>query len=249
MATFDGEDWGVRIRALFPNPWTSTAANTNTGNPQTSGIFYALTRGAGDNLATAYQQMQYVKNQTRLASATEINIDNASIDLFGSLQPRQPLESDLNFATRMRQTLIAPLGTVQGIQQVVASYIGYNPGALQGSIYQLFGLDTSGGLETFGGLDGFNAQSVILPKVYVFDQMTDPVLAAKLNIVPPQFCVLLLYNAGNAPGLYAGRSYAGRDYMVNAKLRLGPPLTSALATLVNASKVPGSTAIYGSNYS
>ena len=239
---FGQTDFAQRFLRLIPQSWLSTAAQQN------GSLWYSLAQGAGAGLSAAYAQLAYVKNQMRIASATDQNVDNISTDVFGTLLPRRPFELDPDFGTRIRQAIVSPQPTIAGITSVVRSYLGYNPGQLQAAIYQLFGLDTYGGLDTFGGLDGFNVASVIVPSVYVFDQQSDPLLAARLSIAPPQFCILLFYGAGSAPGFFAGRSLAGRNYLINSKLRTGNPLTPALDTIVRAAKAEGTTPIYASNY-
>jgi hypothetical protein len=247
VISFSASDFGARLRALIPTIWFGNNATVKTGIPATNGIQLSITEGLGSGLAFNYQQIQYARLQTRLATTTDTNLDQASLDYFAGALPRNLGESDSAYSTRIRLQIVSPLGTIPAITNAVKAYLNYNPGALQASIYQLFGLSTQGGLGTRGGLIAFTPAAIIVPQVYVFDQQSDPILSAKLGVAPPQFCVLLLYNAGKASGFFAGRSFAGRDYLVNAKLQLGPALTTALDTIVRATKAEGTIPLYGCN--
>ncbi len=126
MATYDAADFGSRIRALLPQSWFSTAAQTSTGNSNTNGVLLAVTQGLGNGFAAVYTQLQYALAQTRLATATDTSLDAASLEMFNGVLPRGT-QSDAAFSTAIRQQVIAPLGTLAAVTSAVNAYFAANP--------------------------------------------------------------------------------------------------------------------------
>lgn len=220
MALFDLVDFGKRLVSVLPQSWfpaTDLIAGSTPIAPNAIPIADIM-QGFGSGYATVYAEIPYVLLQTRLQTATDKNLDQASLDLFAGVLPRVPNEPDSSFRARIMQLVIAPQPTIPGLQAVLSAYFAavmtYN------KVSTSFAADTQGAMDTGqGGFDvtlagnptptrplaadtqgsldnwGFADQPgpLTAPAVYVFDQQSDPVTAAILGITPPHFCVAIVY--------------------------------------------------------
>lgn len=250
--------FGQKLASLLPQSWFSTSAMTATpGNQSTNGITASVMNGLGAGHQIISNQQAYAKQQTRLMTATDVNVDAAAVDFFGLTMTRYPGESDRAYANRIVARLLWPQPTLAGIQNAVNAWLfgvqflpkqfpmgadtfgGLDtfgslddqlPNQSGGQTY--IGLDTSGALDTTGGMDtasvNFNA-----PTVYVFDLQSDPVTSALIspNIAPPQFCIFFNY-----PGYAVNLIHPINSYDSN------------LTAIVNAVKAEGCVPVFASNY-
>lgn len=219
---FSVPDWGRRLVALLPQPWFPSSSLVAGSVPVAANEIPvgSIMQGLGAGFAQMLSALTYTQMQTRFATMTDVNLDQASIDLFGGVLPRIAGESDLFFSTRIRQLVVAQQPTIPGMQAVLSAYlkslllstrqlsslgadtvgaldtIGALDTVLPSGIsppLQAFGMDTSGGFDTYGFLDEQTNQSLATPYVYVFDQQSDPITASFAGIKPPQFGVALLF--------------------------------------------------------
>lgn len=258
-ASFSPTDWANRVAALFPVPWRSTAALTVSGPAATNGILGSLMQGIGYGLASVWAQLVYAKMQTRLATATDTNLDAASVDFFGAgLFPRATGEPDRAYQARIQAALFYDCtipGITRLVQMFLANFTNAAPNQLlmgfdtqggadtaagiddpvaptQNAPAQMMSMDTSGGVDTWGVLDVAAPQGE-LPTVIVFDQQTNPTLCAAVTptpIVAPSFGIYLQYaNYANTPKVVA-------------------PPSPILAALVNLYRATPCIPVYCANY-
>jgi hypothetical protein len=135
--TGDPADMVARLRVVLPTRWFSDGAP----------VLGALLAGLGAAWSALYDLLTTIRQQTRIATASGVFLDIASVDYFGPRLPRGAMESDAAYSARIRQTLIAPRATR-------AAMIGATM-ALTGRAVQIFeprnATDTGGyGANTLG---------------------------------------------------------------------------------------------------
>lgn len=101
-------------------------------------ILNAILRGFGSIAAFIYCNMVYIKLQTRIITATDINLDYIALDYFGNLLKRCPGESDETFREAILKLLLAPRVTRQAMIDRLTDLTGRVP-----IVYEAFGSDTS----------------------------------------------------------------------------------------------------------
>ena len=72
--TGDQQDMMARLRTVLPTRWF----------PDSAPVLDGLLSGLASGWSWAYQQLQYVKAQTRIATATDVWLDIIANDYFGS---------------------------------------------------------------------------------------------------------------------------------------------------------------------
>jgi len=97
----DQADFVYRIKAVLPTKWF----------PDVTPILDGILNGLASSWASLYSALAYVKAQTRLATATGVNLDLFSVDFFGLTLPRFVNESDTQYRARIRRELLRPRGT------------------------------------------------------------------------------------------------------------------------------------------
>ena len=245
-----------RLTSLLPQSWFSSAALTTNAGVNNNGIVGSIMQGVGAVLALIYNQLQYAKLQSRLATASDVQVDLASIDFFAYGWPRYYGETDRAFATRIIQRLLWPQPTLIGIADAVNSWLyglqflpkmpplgadTYGATDTSGSLDAPYanrvqppgiGLDTYDYLDLTGGLDVSTVQTNP-PSVYVFDYASDPVTSALVGITATngEFGIFFNYPGYPISAIHAISSYS-------------PTLTY----IVNYVKAEGMTPVYCSNY-
>ena len=71
--TGDQQDILARLRTVLPARWF----------PDDAPVLDGLLNGLASGWSFAYQQLQYVKAQTRIATATDVWLDIIALDFFG----------------------------------------------------------------------------------------------------------------------------------------------------------------------
>jgi hypothetical protein len=122
MATGDQTDFIGRLRAVLPTSWFPlTASGATSATPVLDGVLTGLANIA----AYVYALIQYVKLQSRLLTCTDVFLDIASQDFFGTTLPRAVSESDSSFRSRILLNLFKPSGTraaiIAGITQLTGN--------------------------------------------------------------------------------------------------------------------------------
>jgi hypothetical protein len=98
MATGDIQDFVNRLTLRLPSGWFGDVGPTTT--PLLTGVL----NGLAGAWAVVWNQLAYVRAQTRISTATEGNLDLISADLYGGVLPRRT-----------------------GLLQAVQAYTGYPP--------------------------------------------------------------------------------------------------------------------------
>ena len=118
MATGDVTDMAARLWALVP-PWFGDRANS----PIVSGILAGFASG----LSWGYGLLQFVKQQTRIATATAPFLDIIAYDFFGPRIVRAPNQSDTSFRARILAEIMRPRATRASMVQVLTTLTGRTP--------------------------------------------------------------------------------------------------------------------------
>lgn len=101
-------------------------------------VLDAILRGFGSIAAFIYCNMVYIKNQTRIMTATDINLDYIALDYLWDLLKRCPGESDATFRAAILKLLLAPRVTKQAMIDRLTDLTGRVP-----IIYEAFEGDNS----------------------------------------------------------------------------------------------------------
>lgn len=257
MATFDANDFGARVTALFPwRRWASFTAVDVTVGPIFNGRLGALLYGLASQFPIAWNNLQYVKGEERFLTMTD-TADQAGLDLFAGVVARLPLETYHAYAGRLILTLTAGCPSIPGLTKILQAYLNaFNLGPKQteslaadvgqGSadnlgaadrvlpqsptLIQPLGADVGQGGADHWGFADEPGPGLTAPAVYVFDHTSDPATCALLGITDPQFGVALLY-----PGISTN------------VLKVGAAITPAFDLMVRTFKGPGFIPVYCSN--
>ena len=115
--TGDQQDMLARLRTVLPTRWF----------PDSAPVLDGLLSGLASGWSWAYQQLQYVKAQTRIATATDIWLDIIANDFFGSRLARRTGQSDEAFRSRIQRELFRERGTRGAIIAVLQDLTGRAP--------------------------------------------------------------------------------------------------------------------------
>ena len=113
----DQPDMLARLRAVLPTYWF----------PDSAPVLDGLLNGLAAGWAWSYQQLQYVKAQTRIATATDIWLDVIADDFFGNRLSRRPGQSDSALRGRIQRELFRERGTRGAIASVLLDLTGRAP--------------------------------------------------------------------------------------------------------------------------
>jgi hypothetical protein len=106
-----------RLQRLMPNGWFASGATP---------IRDALIVGAANAFALIFSLFAYLKNQTRIATATDGFIDLISLDLFGAELPRGTL-IDASYRSRIKSSVFPQRNTRAAIIAVLTHITGRVP--------------------------------------------------------------------------------------------------------------------------
>jgi len=120
MALGDQNDFVNRLTLRLPSGWFG---DVGTNTPILTGVLNGLAAA----WASVWNLLVYVTEQTRIATATEGNLDLISSDMFGGVLPRRTGESDASFRARIKGQLPLPRGTRAALLQAVQAYTGTPP--------------------------------------------------------------------------------------------------------------------------
>ena len=115
--TGDSPDMLARLKATLPANWFADSTPTLDG----------LLTGLAQLWSYLYAQIRFVREQTRIASATLGFLDAISQDFFGSALPRRLAEPDVNFRSRIQAELTRERNTRQAIISVLTDLTGRAP--------------------------------------------------------------------------------------------------------------------------
>ena len=142
----DTSDMQRRLRAMLPAGWFGD------DTPVLDQLLIAL--GAG--FSACWTLLQEVVLQSRIATAWGDFLDLIATDFFGTMLVRLPSEQDDAFRTRIRQTLLRPLGTRAAITTALFELTGKTPVVFEPGRTSDTGGYTLGGLG-FGVAGGWGS--------------------------------------------------------------------------------------------
>ncbi len=112
----DQDDILVRLKAALPAGWF----------PDSTPVLDAPLRGLASGWSWVYGAIQYVRNQARIASATEIWLDVIANDFFGNRIARSG-RNDVAFRDCIRREVLRERGTRSAVVEVLADLTGRQP--------------------------------------------------------------------------------------------------------------------------
>lgn len=113
MAKGDSKDLLARVKQLIPSRWFSTGAP----------IRDAIMGGISDTAAWVYSLTDYVKTQSRIATATGLWLDLIAFDFLGLYIRRKQL-NDKNFRAKIKATILQERVTRKGMISAVKTLTG-----------------------------------------------------------------------------------------------------------------------------
>ena len=136
----DQADISGRLTAVLPSRWFADQ----------SPILAGILSGFAWAWAGSYSLLQYVKAQTRIASATDVWLDIIARDFFGSNLVRRADQGDDPFRERIQRELFRERGTRAALISVVQDLTGRPPVIFEPARTT----DTGGYRLTSGGVTG-----------------------------------------------------------------------------------------------
>jgi hypothetical protein len=120
----DQNDFVGRLKANLPQGWFPVeSALSGTLSP----VLTSILSGPAWSLSWIYALLGYTKDQTRMATATDVWLDIISQDFFGGMLQRYNNETDSHFLLRIQQNLLAPKNTRAAMIQVLEELTGNIP--------------------------------------------------------------------------------------------------------------------------
>jgi hypothetical protein len=113
----DQSDFLGRLRSVLPVRWF----------PDFTPVLDALLGGLACGWTSIYQQLQYVRAQTRIATATDIWLDVVAQDYFGSRVTRRTGQDDAPFRAAIQRELFRERGTRMAVVSVLQDLTGRPP--------------------------------------------------------------------------------------------------------------------------
>lgn len=107
--TGDRADMVARLRAVLPTHWF----------PEDTPVLDGVLNGLASAWTWLFQLLQYVRAQTRLATATGVWLDVIAQDFCGTRLTRRSGQSDDAFRNRIRQELLRERGTRNAVTSVL----------------------------------------------------------------------------------------------------------------------------------
>jgi hypothetical protein len=111
----DHADFVGRLKAALPSRWFPVGATP---------ILDALLGGLASAWVSIYALLQYVILQTRIATATDRNLDYIAGDFFGLDLPRLAGERDASYSLRIRAEMFRPRGTRAAVIRALTDLTG-----------------------------------------------------------------------------------------------------------------------------
>lgn len=95
-------------------------------------VLNALIAGVAETDSYIYGLIDYVNLQTRIKTATDINLDYISKDFFGDELPRKTGENDASFRNRILANLLVKKATRYAIANIIFNLTGIEPVMIEG---------------------------------------------------------------------------------------------------------------------
>ncbi len=121
MATGDQDDMQGRLQAVLPRSWF----------PDSTSVLSGVTAGLAAAWSSVWDLFVYVRLQTRIATATEGNLDLIAADYLGPAFTRRPAETDAAFRARIQRALLTPTATRAAVVAQLVSLTGNTPAIVE----------------------------------------------------------------------------------------------------------------------
>lgn len=115
--TGDASDMARRLRTVLPQGWFG----------DDTPVLDTLLQGLGAGLSAFYGLLEFVRAQTRIATAVGTFLDGVAADFFGAACVRWTTEPDSAFRVRIQQTLLRPRGTRSALATALTDLTGRAP--------------------------------------------------------------------------------------------------------------------------
>lgn len=125
IPTITGAQFAARIADLFPRGWCSDTAR------QPGGIVYAMLLAVGNEIQITQAELQYALAAQRIGTSTFPELDDVSLDFFGTRFPRPAGLSDAAYAQQIIAMLFQPAATRSALQNALTALTGYVPRMLE----------------------------------------------------------------------------------------------------------------------
>src|SRR5277367_3073021 len=104
----DQQDMCSRLRAVLPTQWF----------PDSTPVLDAVLSGFASGWSWVYGILQYVRAQTRIATASDVWLDVIAMDFFGDRLIRWPNQDDGVLRDRITRELFRERGTRTAVREV-----------------------------------------------------------------------------------------------------------------------------------
>jgi len=145
----DTEDMVGRLGSVLPAGWFG----------DTTPVLDGLLTGLAAAWSGLYGLLRTVSAQARIATASGIFLDVASVDYFGTGLPRAAGESDAAFSLRIRANLLAPRATRAALVTALTNLTGRTP-----EIFEPLNATDTGGYNSgslgYGMVGGYGCTSL-----------------------------------------------------------------------------------------
>ena len=153
-------DMVSRMRAVIPGAWFPITATDTTAS--TTPILDGLLAGLGCGWSYCYYLAVFVRQQTRLGTASGSFLDMICSDYFGNFIKRKSSELDDTFRTRITANLLIPRATRQAVIETLISLLNCMP-----SVFEPRRAADTGGyggtsLASAGGGGGYGTPAFVL---------------------------------------------------------------------------------------
>ena len=118
-------DMVSRLRAVMPVSWFPITAPDAAASA--TPILDALLSGIGQAWSFCYALMVFVRQQTRISTATGGFLDMICTDLFGNVLKRGVGEADAAFQSRIQANLLLPRATRDALAKTLLTLLGRAP--------------------------------------------------------------------------------------------------------------------------
>ena len=118
-------DMVSRLRAVMPISWFPITAPDAAASE--TPVLDALLSGIGQGWSFCYALLVFVRQQTRIATATGGFLDMICTDLFGNVLKRSVGEVDAAFRSRIQANLLLPRATREALAQTLLTLLGRAP--------------------------------------------------------------------------------------------------------------------------
>jgi hypothetical protein len=115
--TGDQADFLQRLRAVLPGRWF----------PDVAPVLESLLSGLASGWTLIYGSLQFVRAQTRIATASGVWLDIIGLDFFGLSLSRRPDEGDASYRRRIQLELFRERGTRAAVTSVLGDLTGRSP--------------------------------------------------------------------------------------------------------------------------